>query len=338
MSKKANPTIIGTFVFAALVIGVVGTILLGNLTIKKSPLHCILYFTGSLHGLDKGAPVTLRGVQIGRVTDIQIDFNRQQSNYTIPVYIEINQQANVADAGRLSAKEQILEKSMLHLINSGLRAQLKMRSLVTGKLYIDLAFYPETQIILHGPETKLIEIPTLPSGLEQLTQSLEDLPLNDLLSKVNQLIDGINKITNTGQIGDTLDSLQTSLHSFEQMITRLEKTFPELVEHADQSLNGFDQLTLQATSLAQQTNTQITTLGKQGQQTLLLLQQAITTTQASLKKIETIVNENSDISYDLSLTMHDIQQAARSIKNLSDTLQRSPEALLFGIKEKAQKP
>ena len=49
-----------------------------------------------------------------------------------------------------------------------------------------------------------------------------------------------------------------------------------------------------------------------------------------------MVDETSNITYDFSQTLLEIQRASRSVKDLSDMLQQAPESLLFGRKEQAQ--
>jgi paraquat-inducible protein B len=49
----------------------------------------LLIFTGSLRGLSVGAPVLLRGIKIGQVLDIQLEFDSERLDFFIPVLIEI---------------------------------------------------------------------------------------------------------------------------------------------------------------------------------------------------------------------------------------------------------
>ena len=91
MSKKANPTLVGTFVLIAIALTVAAIIIIGNIKFKDNKFRCVAFFTGSLYGLDIGAPVTFRGVTIGRVKEIRINFDKEQNNYIIPVHVDIEQ-------------------------------------------------------------------------------------------------------------------------------------------------------------------------------------------------------------------------------------------------------
>ncbi|WP_028582450.1 MlaD family protein [Desulfogranum japonicum] len=333
MSRQANPTMIGTFVFVSLVIAIGATIILGNLQLQQSPIKCILYFTGSLYGLDKGAPVSLRGVKIGRVTDIRIDFNYQESNYTIPVYIEIDRQAKTESKTSPLFEENLQRQSLNELIEKGLRAQLKISSLVTGKLYIDLAFHPETEITLHGQNTNIFEIPTLPSGLEQLTQTLTDLPVHDLLTKTNRLLDNVNTILTSQHLSEAMDNFQHAMLEFDELITTMKQDVPALMQHADESLESFDSLSSETTLLVQTAKNELTPLGIQSQKILADADQILFTLHKTLQQLQDMVDETGNITYDFSQTLLEIKQTARSVKNLSELLRQSPESLLFGRKE-----
>ncbi|HEV8227869.1 MAG TPA: MlaD family protein, partial [Methylomirabilota bacterium] len=83
MSKRANPTAIGAFVVVALALAVGGLVVLGGMQIFRKELPFVMFFEGSLGGLDVGAPVEIRGVKIGTVTRIRLFARRQQ----IGVYV-----------------------------------------------------------------------------------------------------------------------------------------------------------------------------------------------------------------------------------------------------------
>ena len=75
MSERANPMVIGGFVVGAVLLFVVGIVVFskGAFWIEK-PTR-VLYFEGSVAGLDVGAPVNFRGVRIGTVTKILLRIN-----------------------------------------------------------------------------------------------------------------------------------------------------------------------------------------------------------------------------------------------------------------------
>ena len=84
MSKQANPTLIGIFVAGAIALIVAGILIIsGGKLLLTDKTNYVLYFKGSVKGLNIGSPVSFRGVNIGTVTDIQLVVNEEESD--IPV-------------------------------------------------------------------------------------------------------------------------------------------------------------------------------------------------------------------------------------------------------------
>jgi paraquat-inducible protein B len=90
MKKRISPTLIGAFVVGALILLVIGVVTFASGQLFKHRKEFILYFDGSVNGLRIGAPVKLKGVEIGSVKDIRLQVeNRMQVN-KIPVIIQID--------------------------------------------------------------------------------------------------------------------------------------------------------------------------------------------------------------------------------------------------------
>ena len=103
-----------------------------------------------MKGLNIGAPVDFRGVNIGTVTDIKIVLNKKDLSLLIPVFIEIDPNRISFDGTESELKKLVETKGTETftqlLINRGLKAQLAMQSLVTGQLGIHLDFYPDKPV------------------------------------------------------------------------------------------------------------------------------------------------------------------------------------------------
>ena len=62
------------------------------------------------------------------------------------------------------------------LIERGMRAQLQAQSLVTGLLFVQIDFFPDTPVtyVLPQPSTPM-EIPTVPTTLEQASSAAREI-------------------------------------------------------------------------------------------------------------------------------------------------------------------
>ncbi|MGB5440205.1 MAG: MlaD family protein [Gammaproteobacteria bacterium] len=195
----------------------------------------LLYFDGSVRGLSKGAPVEFRGIQMGKVIDIDIEFNAETEQFLIPVLIETEPE-RLAPMSFLQSEEESLAR-MERLVERGLRAQLKTGSLLTGQLYVDLDFYPDAEQVSIVKSGRYPVMPTIPSSIEEITNSvvailekLEDFPLDQL---------GKDFTVTLGKLDKTIVEAETTLETIKYMFAadaplsqELQHTLMELSEAA----------------------------------------------------------------------------------------------------------
>src|SRR4029077_17034689 len=141
MAKRTNPKLIGGFVVGALLLTIIGVLAFGGGQFLKPKAKGVIYFQGSLGGLDVGAPVTFRGVKIGTVTNIVIEYDIANQVLHIPVYFELE-----TDKFQVVSGQRNPVKNIDALISRGLRGQLETLSMVTGQVSINFDFHPETPI------------------------------------------------------------------------------------------------------------------------------------------------------------------------------------------------
>src|SRR5437588_10884162 len=134
MKRRANARLVGIFVVGAAVLAVVAVGVLGSGRLFRTTQRFILVFRGNVNGLRVGAPVKIKGVTIGSVTDIQLQLNLGMRSIAygtggirIPVLIEIDENRVTGFA---------ITRDVRDAVQEGLRAQLAMESFVTGILYI----------------------------------------------------------------------------------------------------------------------------------------------------------------------------------------------------------
>ena len=263
--------------------------------------HVIAYFDGSVRGLSAGAPVELRGIQIGKVVDVKMEFDRDTLDFRIPVLMELEPQ-RVSVSG---APPKDPDKQMAALIERGLRAQLQSGSLLTGQLLVALDLHPETEVRLVGEDDRYPEIPTIPSQLEEITGSVTDvldriakLPIEQLVDDLRQTVQGANQLVASPETKGAIDNLNQALADAKTLLAVLGKDVGPLVA------------SLQRTS----------------DEASKTLEEA----QATLQSMEAMTGRKSQVRYDLNVLMQELTNAARSIRVLTDYLADHPEALLRG--------
>jgi paraquat-inducible protein B len=326
MSKQASKSLIGAFVLGAIVLVVAGIVVFGSGKFFTKANKSVMFFQGSVKGLQIGAPVMFRGVQIGQVTDIILKVNKRDLTAFIPVYIEIDQQ-KIAPIGRDDRYDQ---RFLQALIEKGLRAQLQLRSFVTGQLMVNLDFYPNTPIRLVGLEKRYPEIPTIPSGLEQLTKRLEELPLKEIADSLNETLAGLNRLINSRDLHASIGSLNQLLRNTDALVRNLNTKIGPLAS----DIRGTTDAARAA--FAQAEKTLRFDEGAPGQ-IASSIKETLSAANATLKELHTTVSnlngiaaQNANLGYEIGRTLEQIAELSRSMRVLADYLERHPEALLRG--------
>ncbi|MGD9231964.1 MAG: MlaD family protein, partial [Desulfobacterales bacterium] len=158
----------------------------------------LLHFEGSVGGLSVGAPVKFKGIKIGEVIDLKLEFDYEAMAFRIPVIIEIEPE-RIEWTGKQSIDKR---RGNEILVEKGLRAQLKKGNLLTGQLYIDVDMYPDEppRKIIYGGSYP--ELPTIPTPIEEITRGvtrivdkLEKLPLEQIGNDLRETLAHLNKST-----------------------------------------------------------------------------------------------------------------------------------------------
>ncbi|MEJ2656665.1 MAG: MlaD family protein [Desulfobacterales bacterium] len=204
----------------------------------------LLRFEGSVGGLSVGAPVKLKGIRIGKVIDINLEFDFDALAFRIPVVIETEQE-RIGFTGRQTVA---IERGVELLVEKGLRAQLKPGNLLTGQLYINFDMYPDESPRKVDYGGKYPELPTIPTPIEEMTRGitkvldrLEKLPLEQIGKDLQETLAHLNKSTEQlhkfmqnldGTVipaaTDTLERSQTTLMKLDRLLSAESPTGHEL--------------------------------------------------------------------------------------------------------------
>lgn len=231
MVQKANPKLIGIFILAAFFIFIATFLLINQDRFFSRSIKYVLYFQGSIKGLNVGSPVVFNGVPIGRVIGISLVTDVQTMEIQIPVYIETNENSFVVLNSRGHSKEDVQEFTD-KMIAKGLRAKLENQSLLTGQMMIGLSFYPKTPVILQKHNPKVIEIPTLPSTGEELMQTLQKLPLRQTMMNLNNLLVEAN---------DLIRLINSDSPAVMKDVSTLTRSLSQVAQKMENALNSFDE-------------------------------------------------------------------------------------------------
>ena len=328
MSKPAGKTLIGIFVLGAISLLVIAVVMLGSEKFFRKTSKAVCFFEGSVGGLSVGAPVVFNGVRIGSVTDIVLRYDTRDLRTTIPVTIEIDPKL-VETVGPL---RRTFEEDLKPLIHQGLRARLELQSLLTGRLEVGLGYRPHTPVRLVGNNQKYPEIPTIPS--QEITRRIEQLPLEEIAKNVEGAVEGINRLVHSPEIMQTVRTISQAADETRQLAHDLDvKSGPVL--------SGLEEAVGDARKLIRNTDRQIGPVATSLKGTLASIKKAseeaeVTFRQAqqTLTVLEGDIGEDSELMYELEKTIKEVGGAGKAIQSLANTIERQPESLLFGKKQR----
>ncbi len=319
MGKKASPAIIGAFVLGAIALGVFGILMLGSGRFFRNTARFVVFFPGTVDGLSVGAPVKVKGVEIGSVTDIRLrapgagaaSFKDMAEGIRIPVFIEMDNDklSNLGASGRNLNNPQTVKD----LIAAGLRAQLATQSILTGLLFVQLNFYPEMPASFAMPEGfEPQEIPAIPTSLERVQSAAEDLirklqtlDVSRMVTSAADALDGVNRLVNSPSLHQSVEALPATLTHLDDTITSLHRMVTDLDAKKGPLLDSLR-----------------VTVDK-GRETL---EQARTT----LASIDRTLAPASPFATAVGGALQDVSEAARAVRLLADYLERNPGAIVRG--------
>jgi paraquat-inducible protein B len=331
MNKKISPTLIGTFVVGALALLVIALIVFGSGQLFRHTKEFVLYFDNSVNGLRVGAPVKLKGVEIGSVKDIRLQLEKDLRVNKIPVIIEIGLE-KMTSKGASGAVAENTEAFREAIINRGLRGQLLMESLVTGLLYVGLDFFPGTPVnLVQQPDLhyQYLEIPTRPTTLEQaqdaftrIINKLEEMDFKGLVKSLEGTMDGVNRLVNSPELKSTLQALEHTVPKIDEALAGIHKLTTTL-----------DTSVTKLTGSLEQTSDRASEAMQQAKATMKQTDAAIKEAETAMISIKNVLDPESPTFYELQKSLSEVSAAARSLRLLTGYIERNPRALIFGKPE-----
>lgn len=314
MSEARKPFMIGAFLLGGLVLLVAGIMLLSRDSWFAQPSEYVVYFTGSLDGLDVGADVTYRGVKVGTVREIRLSYDRQLKDVVMPVVVRID-----SPGGRDDGKRGF-DQFIGQLVERGLRAQLQTPSLLTGKAIVALDMFPRESGYVRTPhDLDLPTIPSVPSRIDQIADvlrelagSLRQLPLQEMAVSAQKTLEAMEKLTNSAELQQGLQSMSQLLAKLDRLSGRLEEQLPPIMDNMQQSSVDLRVAVADIRSAAQTTA------------------QALEQVNALAVETRRGLGPKSEIQYELLQALQELNRASKAMQRTLEGLDQRPQSLIFG--------
>lgn len=284
------------------------------------------YVRESVTGMDVGAAVRFRGVQLGQVTEINLvatSYPPPKDNFTAAYQRVIVRFA--LDLTRLRDTPDVQQA-----VDNGLRARLATTG-ITGVGYIELDFVDKDRFPAEVPPwtSEYPVIPSIPSTVAQVTsvaealaQRVSDLPIEQILGDMSGLLSDLRRQVNEGDLARTAQAATETLATLQRVVADL--NLPELsselrgtIAEARGLLGGPE-----VRGTLRNANTAMERL----QQGMQRLPAAIAQVEAAARSV---TNTVGDINGDLAPTLRDLRAASGSLRETTDGLRRAPAASLL---------
>ena len=324
--SKANPTLIGSFVLGALVLAAVAVITLGGARLFTPKQRAVVFFEGSVNGLVVGAPVNFRGVRVGSVDRIALQFDSTTLNARIPVYLTLLPSQIQVMGGDV---DDITDIPFDAFIQKGLRAKLNMESIVTGQLGVDLDFRPSTPLVLVGsPNPAIPEIPAVKSDFDVLKDQLSQIPFRQLADDIGTMVESVRRLTRS--TGDSIDilgqELQTTASSARRTLDQATRTLATM----DSTLHSVRGVADKASATLETAGPQLTRTLASAEMALARAEKTLASADATLAQTAELTAPGAPLRADLEQAMRDLAASAESLRSFADSIERNPNALVFG--------
>ncbi len=339
--KKASPKAVGGFVIGAVLIGMIAVIVFGSGRIFEKRKQHVVFFTGSLQGLRLGAPVQFRGVEIGTVSEIYVQFDSVALDFLIPVVLDINTDL-IQDIGEAEVEP---EDRIEELIEKGLRAQLAIQSFVTGQQVVQLALHPGTPVQMVETDLPYEQIPTIPSTFEVMEKSVGNV-LQDISDLLTDLKDFVGD--NRGTIEQGLANISETTVDAKAMMADLRKAaadiavitetvnknreaIVDLVDNANDTFLSYKSLAERAEAVVAENQDDlskaISGLRRAEQKISDLAETANAILNENRKGVKDFTNEGL---YEIKNLAVDAQAAVEQFRRVMEEMERDPARFLLG--------
>ncbi|KWD88076.1 intermembrane transport protein PqiB [Burkholderia ubonensis] len=228
---------------------------------ESAPALAVLNFDQSLRGLTPGAPVDFRGIVVGQVRSIGIEYQRDTKTFRMPVVVELYPSRmgfSRADLDNRQNARSIAET----MAKRGLRAQLRTESLLTGQLFVAFDFFPQAPRVKVSIDGPMPELATTPSTIDELQAKLGDIvskvdkvPFDQIAVDLRNSMASLNKVMNnadrlvTHLNGDVMPQVDAALRDARKTLQSAEATLATDSPTQQGARRMMQELTRTATSL-----------------------------------------------------------------------------------------
>jgi paraquat-inducible protein B len=309
----AKPVVVGGFVLGGIALGVVAILVFGGIRLFSRSVRIVVVFAGSVAGLEVGSPVTFRGVPIGRVEAMRVQVDLSKGTNSVPVFLDLEPKRISWQRGSPTGGVDDIQNA----VESGLRAQLVSQSFITGQLSVNLEFQPGTRPVPRRNVDGVLEVPTIPSNLENLEKDFREFNLPDLGVKMRQTLFDLQRVIDTLQA--RIDPMAADLH---ETLVASTAAVRAIQSDAHRTLGQIDQLAVTGRE-------QVEIDGKDFDHLLRNADHTVEEADKLLLTLNELTAPDSALRDDLQGSLRDLAASASSLRTFTHDLEHNPVGTLL---------
>jgi paraquat-inducible protein B len=201
---------------------------------------------------------------------------------------------------------------------------------VTGQVAVAIDFFPGKPARFVGLDKHYPEIPTVPSMTTELTKTIQELPIRDLFFRLDSAVTAIDSLVSSDAARTSVKSLNRALGQATTLMKSIDARVGPLVA----SLQGTSDTIKLAAGKVSESLSGEAGAPAQFRATLEVARKTLERAEQALSSVQDIAQQNSAMGHELGDALSEMHRSLRSLRVMSDYLERHPEALLTGKKGK----
>jgi paraquat-inducible protein B len=308
VSKKINPLYVGSFVVSSVLVFVLLLAIFSSSTLFVPTVRFYVFFDTSLNGLDIGTAVKFKGVRIGSVEDINIIYDSDIDKACASVLLKIDATSLRTMKNRRASNKDYRE-FYAEQISRGLAAKLSLDSVVTGKSFVALDYYPrdDERYFKDIDGLKYQQMPSMRTDFDEFIANIDSIVKNVMQVDFGEISDNFNAF---------LADLRNAIRGMD--LRRVGTSFSESCENLSKFLrNGALENVFRK-------------IGGVVDKFDARFDGVVDEISGAFANIRKMFNDSSPFVEYLRANLLQLERMLRSLRELLDFLERNPNAILTG--------
>ncbi|HEX2059584.1 MAG TPA: MlaD family protein [Thermoanaerobaculia bacterium] len=301
-------------------------------------LTYLTYFPGSIAGLKPGTPVTMKGVQIGRVREVRLRYLPEERALQTPVMLEIDprqMEIPVTNAITRDVLRADINDVLDGLIRKGMRATLATSLVLPGASAVQLEF------VARAGTGRLVtenEPPIIPAGgagdgiagamaaITDVANTIRGLPLREIAADIQSTTRRLNQIVNDPALNESLQRLNRSM-------AEVERVAGIAGANAEPIVTSLRNAAESAEATAKSVEATAATASQNVAPIVESLRNAAASAEAAAKRAEQLMGTSQKQNYDIAELIRELTRAAEAVRALATYFTENPDAVIKGRRE-----